>query len=132
MTAKVITPHEEVVISEAIGLEVDHGVLYVLGDTGRTNSVFASGSWDYAALVDEEDPPVPPEPRVWENADEIPDGVVVSDNEGIYWKWEDGRRYLGGKGSRTWDKGVPLEGNNSNAWLHRYRPFTEVLEGTDD
>lgn len=64
-------------------------------------------------------------PRVWQSEKDIPDGVVVVDQAGDEWKWQDGVRYLRlSLSALGWDGG----------WVDPDRedmeegPYTEVLE----
>ncbi|EHB47639.1 hypothetical protein MycrhDRAFT_5765 [Mycolicibacterium rhodesiae JS60] len=68
------------------------------------------------------------EPRVFSTLDEVPEGVVVTDNQyPTYWKFEEGVRYMDlgvEDGVIIWDGG---EQNPDNTFLNRRAPFTEVL-----
>ena len=75
-------------------------------------------------------PPV--EPRKWDSANDVPDGVAVRNKNGSIYKWENGLRYMAYSGRENgeirWDRGERVE-SDGNRWMERYSPFTEVLEG---
>lgn len=60
------------------------------------------------------------ESRVWDRIESVPVGVIVSDREGDYFRWNPALEYNAGTGWVQWK--TPWELNGS------MNPFTEVLE----
>jgi hypothetical protein len=100
------------------------GVLDVLDSEDRYIATFNTGQWWHVQHMPDDGGSYDSQPRVWEQFADIPEGVVVTDRDGDYWKIENGLRRLSVETPDNWDSG---SGHEDTEWLAEYAPFTEVL-----
>ncbi|AER26435.1 hypothetical protein FGG39_gp51 [Mycobacterium phage Saintus] len=108
------TPYGEKAL-DATDFDEGDGHLYVYKD-GRRVGLFARGEWERALVETPVSEPAKT-PRVWQSIRDVPQGVVVSDQDGDHFHWEGEDLYFG---KTCWG----LIGSSFDEDL---RPFTEVL-----
>lgn len=126
MSIIVVTPEHGEREFEATDWETMDGLLWIgNGEVGVAE--FNRGAWLFVYETKPET--AAKEPRIWEDCNDIPEGVVTVDDTNSYRKWVGGIRYMDlgvNDGVINWDAGEPFSDDN-NDWVNDYGPFTEVL-----